>query len=86
MGFFYRHRVDALIKTELYLVDPEQEELVPFANMKDVVFDLAWSPDGAWVIYAGENGLYALEAAPDAQKEPQPVLLVEERASEVDWR
>ncbi len=86
LGFFYRHRVDALIKTELYLVDPELEELVPFANMKDVVFDLAWSPDGAWVIYAGENGLYALEVTPDAQKEPQPVLLVEERASEVDWR
>jgi Tol biopolymer transport system component len=86
IGLIAAHRIDALVKSEFLLYDPIEAKTTSLVRVGDVVFDSAWSPDGSWLVYAAETGLWALDISGALEGGVSPVLLNPMRVYEVDWR
>lgn len=56
------------------------------ARVEDTVYDLAWSPDGRWVVYSTESGLWGLDMASALQGRAAPVWLSPVPVEGLDWR
>jgi Tol biopolymer transport system component len=86
IGMVAAYSIEAQVKSEILLYDPIDSNRISLARLGDVVFDSAWSPDGSWLVYAAETGLWALDISGALEGGVSPVLLNPMRAYEVDWR
>ena len=82
-----RHEVDALHKTMLWIYEPEHSQRRPLVGLEDMLYDAAVSPDGRWLVYSSDAGLYALDlAAARRDGQAAPALLSTENIYDVQWR
>lgn len=79
-------RADALVKTRIVVVDPQEGQVNALASLEDIVYDAAWSPDGEWLVYASESGLYVLNAKAGEENQALPARIFDGRAYMLDWR
>ena len=85
--FSIRHEVDALHKTTLWIYEPEHSQRRPLLGLEDMLYDAAISPDGRWMVYSSDAGLYALDlAAARRDGQATPALLSTENVYDVQWR
>lgn len=80
------HRPEEVGKTSWIEVDSSSGTVSPPYVLEEIVYAAAWAPGGDWVVYAAENGLYALDFTRALQGSVSPALLYDGRPVEVDWR
>ena len=82
------HRPEDYFKTSLVIIDPASESMFILARLPDYTLDTAVSPDGRWLAYTTESGLYVLDhsTGPNSAEEFSPVQVFEGRVNMVDWR
>lgn len=83
--FLVRHRVDARYKTSLWEYDLTERQRRPLAAVEDMVYGTAWSPDGRWLAYSSDGGLYLMDKQALRRGDAAPMLLSGERVFEIDW-
>lgn len=86
IAFFQRFPHDNAIKTRLMLYNPQTRILDSALQLPHTVFDSAASPDGTWVAFTTESGLYMVEIDAAAQDQTEAVFLAEGSIREIDWR
>jgi Tol biopolymer transport system component len=79
------NRLENKVKSTILQVDEASGQVENQYNLEEIVYDAAWSADGRWVIYAAENGLYALDFPAAMQGSVSPVLIYDGRAYQVAW-
>jgi Tol biopolymer transport system component len=73
-------------KAELGLFDLDRRRWVSLAPVEDRLLDVTWSPDGRWVIYSTESGLWGLDVRAARQGRAGPVWLSPVPVVGVDWK
>lgn len=86
LAVLLNNRLESKVKSFIFRIDSESGRVESLVNLEEVVFDMDWSPDGRWVVYAAESGLYALDFAAGAAGSVSPGLIYDGRAYEVDWQ
>jgi Tol biopolymer transport system component len=86
LGVILRGRPDDRYKATIQRYDLARRALEPLATVEDVLYDAAWSPDGRWLLYSTESGLWGLDVLLARQGRAAPVWLSPEPIYDIDWR
>lgn len=86
LGIILRNPPDERYKAYLQRYDLPRESLETLAPVEDVLYDVAWSPDGKWVTYVTESGRWLLDVDKAREGRAAPVWLSAETVQDIDWR
>lgn len=86
LGVILRNPPDERYKAYLQRYDLPRESLETLAPVEDVLYDVAWSPDGKWVTYVTESGRWLLDVDKAREGRAAPVWLSAETVQDIDWR
>ncbi len=78
-----RRSADPAAIIQYHLTD---RTMIPLAKVEDPLYEVAWSPDGRWLVYTTESGLWGLDAAAAAAGRAAPVWLSPVAVSDIDWK
>jgi len=86
MGLVLRGGPTERFKTLLMRYDLAQRRLTSLAEVEDQLTEAAWSPDGRWLVYCTESGLWGLDVAAARDNRAGPVWLSPVPVQGMDWR
>jgi len=84
--FAILHRTDARTKTSLWEYDTTERQRRPLVFLEDMLYSSAWSPDGRWLAFNSDGGLYLLDWQAARRGGAVPLQISDERGYQVDWR
>lgn len=73
-------------KAEILYYDPGSRQARVVAAVEDRLSDLVWSPDGRWLLYTAESGLWGLDVQGALAGRAAPVWLSPVPVDDLDWR
>ena len=79
---------DPLWRNKAYLsyYDASRSEVITLAAVEDALGELAWSPDGRWLVYSTESGLWGLDVLAARAQQAAPVWLSPVPVQDLDWK
>lgn len=86
LGIILRNPPDERYKAFLQRFDLPRQSLDTLTSVEDVLYDVAWSPDGKWVTYITESGRWLLDVDKARENRAAPVWLSDEPVQDIDWR
>jgi hypothetical protein len=69
-----------------YLFDLASQSVVPLAQVEDMVNSVAWSPDGRWLVYSAESGLWGLDVIGALQGHTGPGWISPQPVIDLNWK
>jgi Tol biopolymer transport system component len=85
IGLILYGPANGLYKTLILRFDPSLRIVEPLASVEDRLYSAAWSPDGAWLIYSTESGLWLLDVAGARTSEAVPLWISPEPVYDLNW-
>ncbi len=73
------------VKTLFYLYDLNTDRATAMTSSTDAVTDAAWSPDGNWLVFSAESGLWGVDVRGASQRSVSPVWLSPQPVDGLDW-
>jgi hypothetical protein len=86
LALLVNYRLDDRVKSTIYLIGAKNGQVEKQYSLEQVVYDMSWSADGNWLVYAAENGVYVLDFPAALQGTVSAALLYDGRAEEVELR
>ncbi len=74
------------VKAEVWRYDPTSAGVEKMLVSADFFFSATWQPEGDWLAYSTESGLYLLNLNEAAQGSAGPARIGSYAATEMDWR
>lgn len=85
-GVILRSGPQEAIKTRFYLYDMTGDKVQAVAAFEDPVSTAAWSPDGRWLMFSAESGLWGVDIAKAAQGQAGPGWISPQPVQDLDWK
>lgn len=85
LGFILHGQLADQHKSTLLGFNTTRGGLDVLAEFEDVITNAAWSPDGNWVIFSAESGLWGLDTRLAAAGKAAPVWISPQPVNNLDW-
>ena len=74
------------MKTIFYLYSLYGNRVQQVAYSEDAVNSAAWSPDGRWLIFSAESGLWGIDILAALQGQAGPIWISPQPLQDLDWK
>jgi Tol biopolymer transport system component len=86
LGLVLHNSSEERYKAVIQRYDLLQRRLETLTQVEDQLYSAAWSPDGRWVVYSTESGLWALDIELARNGQAAPVWISPQPVFDMDWR